>query len=226
MAHRVFLGSGKHFVNKTVDVVQRFNYLLVLDFEATCVRSGKIEPQEIIEFPCMTLSTQDWKVKDVFHEYVKPRVHPLLSSFCMDLTGIVQEKVDGGASFPETMSKFSNWLSNGGYFRGDCKSAFVTCGDWDLKVMLPSQCALERLEVPDCFETWIDLKKIFADTMHHYPRSMMDMLTRLEIKHTGKLHSGIDDTQNMVKIIEHLAVLHNANFVLTSSIRHLHRIYK
>ena len=31
---------------------QKYDYLLVLDFEATCNKGSKLKPQEIIEFPC------------------------------------------------------------------------------------------------------------------------------------------------------------------------------
>merc|ERR1711944_85536 len=39
--------------------LQNYDYLLVLDFEATCGDKGyEPKPQEIIEFPCAMLSTE------------------------------------------------------------------------------------------------------------------------------------------------------------------------
>jgi hypothetical protein len=42
---------------------QELQYLVVLDFEATCVESGRINPQEIIEFPCVLLNCATQQVR-------------------------------------------------------------------------------------------------------------------------------------------------------------------
>ena len=34
---------------------QVFDYILALDFEATCLENARISPQEIIEFPCLKI---------------------------------------------------------------------------------------------------------------------------------------------------------------------------
>jgi inhibitor of KinA sporulation pathway (predicted exonuclease) len=66
-------------------------YLLVLDFEATCVEDKKIEPcPEIIEFPVVVVHARTGKTLDRFHLYVKPRFNPQLTPFCTQLTGITQ----------------------------------------------------------------------------------------------------------------------------------------
>ncbi len=42
------------FIMEKVTVVEQdFDYFLVLDFEATCIKDMRINPQEIIEFPCL-----------------------------------------------------------------------------------------------------------------------------------------------------------------------------
>lgn len=71
---------------------QNIDYLLVMDFEATCGTKGnKPNPQEIIEFPCALLNVKHgFQVEAIFHKYVRPVRHPLLSTFCTDLTGITQ----------------------------------------------------------------------------------------------------------------------------------------
>jgi len=48
-------------------------YVVVLDFEATCQREGRINPQEIIEFPSVVLDTSTMKVVDMFQECVVER---------------------------------------------------------------------------------------------------------------------------------------------------------
>ena len=69
--------------------VQPFDYILVLDFEATCDQGG-LKPPEIIEFPTVLLNTRTLKIEDEFHYYIKPKVNPILRPFCIELTGIQQ----------------------------------------------------------------------------------------------------------------------------------------
>lgn len=217
MAHRL-LGRGLTNAGKKVSVRgQPFNYLLLLDFEATCEKNGGWETPEIIEFPCLALSTKDWQIKDIFHQYVQPRINPILTPFCTELTGIMQEMVNGQPHFPQVFQNFQLWLDDRGFLDEKNPCALMTCGDWDFKVMLPNQCALDRLEVPKFFENWIDLKKSFCDATNYYPRSLVDMLLRLNIPHQGKLHSGISDTRNMARIATLLQQRHNFIFNVTSS---------
>lgn len=217
MAHRAIMGLTKT-IPKQAKHIKPFENLLVLDFEATCIENEILKPQEIIEFPCLAVSTADWQVKDAFHEYVKPRVHPELSTFCTKLTGILQENLQDELYFPEVFSKFCDWLKEGKYFDEDGKSAFVTCGDWDLKMMLPSQCELDKIEVPSYFGEWINLKTSFCLATSHYPSSLSDMLKHLHMGFQGNQHCGIDDVHNMTRVIQALADKYKPEFVITSNI--------
>ena len=64
-------------------------YLLILDFEATCGDDLR-GPQEIIEFPTLLYNLQKDEVQATFHEYVRPVMSPTLTAFCTKLTGITQ----------------------------------------------------------------------------------------------------------------------------------------
>ncbi|XP_057327262.1 ERI1 exoribonuclease 3 [Microplitis mediator] len=208
------------------DVVQKFKYLLVLDFEATCEKHVQIKNQEIIEFPCVAVSTKNWEIESIFHEYVKPRVNPIISPFCTELTGIMQETIENEEYFPVVLDKFSTWLATNNFIKdiddnnynnnNNCESTFVTCGDWDLKVMLPNQCNLDDLPVPHYFNQWIDLKKIFHMATQYYPKSLRDMLNQLDLPMQGRLHSGIHDSLNMKRIIETIGNKYPVKFDYTS----------
>lgn len=217
MAHRVLQRYPRTTIKSFQEVVQKFQYLLVMDFEATCQEDKGLKPQEIIELPCVVLSTSDWKTKDVFHTYIKPRVHPILTAFCTELTGIMQETVNDQPYFTEVFPSFCEWLTKGGYF-DNANSSFVTCGNWDLKIMLPNQCNLDGITLPDQFKQWIDLKYTFCESTGYYPKSLKDMLMRLNLPLQGHLHSGIDDVNNMISIIQTLKKRHNTQFKLTSTL--------
>lgn len=67
-----------------------YDYILVLDFEATCEENVRLNPQEIIEFPVVVYDlnkNQVW-TDNIFHYYIKPSVNPKLTNFCKNLTKI------------------------------------------------------------------------------------------------------------------------------------------
>lgn len=114
------------------EILSQFEYLFVLDFEATCVEDKKIEPcPEIIEFPIIVVHLPTGKKIDQFHHYVKPRFNPKLTKFCTDLTGITQEMVDGGHQIEIVLQKLEEWFNSLKYLKAD-NFIFITCGDWDL----------------------------------------------------------------------------------------------
>lgn len=189
--------------NMSTRIPQSFDYFLVLDFEATCDNKKKIEPQEIIEFPVLKVNAETYEVESVFHHFVKPRYHPTLTNFCMNLTSITQTEVDDGELFPVVLQEFDKWMKEdvglGKQF------LFITCGDWDLKTMLPSQCALENLQVPQYCKKWLNIKKSYAVMTGEYNKGMISMMRGLQLSHTGHLHRGFDDCLNIAIILRALA---------------------
>ena len=181
---------------------QKFDFLLALDFEATCDNKRKIQPQEIIEFPCIKIQTKNFNMVEQFHMYVKPKHNPQITEFCTELTGILQETVESQPEFPEVFARFEEWLQP-----ENENFAFVTCGDWDLKTCLPNQCKTSDLQLPKWAKHWINLKIASMKTNNgHFPRSMAEILRTNDLKFEGRPHSGIDDTKNIVNAIKALAL--------------------
>jgi len=207
------------------DVQQYFDYLLVLDFEATCQDGRKIVPQEIIEFPCAILDvTKGFELVATFHKYVRPIHHPILSDFCTKLTGITQDIVSTADTFDAVFSQFRVWIENEQGLIGseedsttETKFAFVTCGDWDLRHMLPEQCRTSQLPIPGYMKRWINMKQSFAASFgtNRFPKGLSSMLHQLDMEFEGQPHSGIDDVKNIVRIVEHLALKRSFAFETT-----------
>ncbi|XP_074640521.1 ERI1 exoribonuclease 3-like isoform X2 [Tubulanus polymorphus] len=170
---------------------QPFEHYLVLDFEATCERNIRLRPQEIIEFPVLKVNGKTFEVEAEFHRYVQPKINKQLTDFCIELTGIVQDMVDGQPHIEEVLKEFDQWRSDHNLTFQN--SAFVTCGDWDLKTMLPSQCEYFDMECSEYFNQWINIKKVYSSVTGTFPKGMMDMLNMLRIQHEGRHHSGIVD---------------------------------
>lgn len=53
---------------------------------------------------------------------------------------------------------------------------FVTCGDWDLLKMLPSQCKYFNITYANYFRKWINLKKSYCELTGTFPKGMVTML--------------------------------------------------
>ncbi|XP_026658542.2 uncharacterized protein LOC113462437 [Phoenix dactylifera] len=58
--------------------------------------------------------------------------------------------------FKDVLKEFEVWLSNHHLWKKEQggslnHAAFVTCGDWDLKIKIPDQCMVLRIKIPPCF---------------------------------------------------------------------------
>ncbi len=206
---------------------QKFDSLFVLDFEATCDHPRQTSPMEVIELPCIRLrfSGPGGRLEEAarFHRYVRPVVHPRLTPFCTELTGITQEMVDGEDVFERVYGDFLEWLSSETEgFR--LPFSFVTCGDWDLKTMLPGQCRLSGLEPPGegrpHFRRWVNVKRSCHSATGHFPRDMSALLSSVGAgDFVGRQHSGIDDCENIARAARALAengFVFDCNFQMSS----------
>nr|APG77551.1 RdRp [Beihai hepe-like virus 2] len=179
------------FVDLNDVVDHKFTYLY-LDFEATC--DDKFIVQEIIEFP--VIGYQDQKEVFRFHAYVKPK-RSRVTPYCTNLTGITQQKVDQCEEFIVVYDAFLEWFKQ--HVKGDF--LFITCGDWDLNKMLPSQLIYYKRSIDPIFRKYKNLKHIFRDQFKFKKTvDMMQMLQYLNIAHYGVHHSGIDDCVNIAAI--------------------------
>ena len=183
--------------------VAKIEYYLVLDFEATCDENRTPKPQEIIEFPVLKVNASTMETEATFHSYVQPTAHPILTPFCTQLTGITQDMVNGQPSLLEVLSMFDQWMTREN-LKDNENVCFVTCGDWDLKTMLPGQCKHLKVDVPPYFKKWVNIKKPFKHVTSIRGISMVDMIKQLGLTLDGRHHSGIDDSKNIAKILKEL----------------------
>ena len=193
---------------------QPYDYYCVIDFEATCEEHQRIQPQEIIELPSVLLESRTMTVVDEFQLYVRPVHRPRLTEFCTQLTGIQQACVDEGTLFGEALQAHTEWLRGHGIAvdgGGGRSMICVSCGDWDLKTMLPAQLRLdaggggERGRVPLHLRRWINIKHTYTQSMGQKASGMVSMLDGLGLTLEGRHHSGIDDCRNLAKVVQALA---------------------
>lgn len=175
-------------------MTEALRYLCVLDFEATCWL--KSNEHEIIEFPSIIVDLETNEAIDRIQMFVKPKVHPVVSAFCNQLTGITQDQVDKGISLPEALKQHHKFISQ---YR---PLIICTDGDWDLKTMLPLECKIHNITAPKAYSKWINIKRDF-EALYGSSKSggITQMCETLKIKTKGRLHSGIDDCENIAQIV-------------------------
>ena len=182
----------------------RLDYLLVLDFEATCDDQIKLRPQEIIEFPVIKVNAATLETESVFHSYVGPTANPVLTPFCTGLTGITQDMVEGKPTLKMVLTQLESWLEENNLLDPSVHFCFVTCGDWYLKTMLPGQCKYFQIERPSYLCSWINIKRVFEAVTGKKATGMPGMLQALGLPLEGRHHSGIDDAKNIAKMLKAL----------------------
>lgn len=192
---------------------QPFDAYVVLDFEATCEADRRISDAEVIEFPMVLIDARTATPVAEFQRYVRPVKNPVLSRFCTELTGITQDMVSRCDPFPVVYCEALQFLAEAGL--GDAPPmrsyCVVTCGDWDLKTMLPAQMRVSGQQgTPLSFQRWCNLKKRMSQLGFGNgsgcgggaapplgPSGMPDMLQMLGLPLQGRQHSGIDDCRNL-----------------------------
>jgi inhibitor of KinA sporulation pathway (predicted exonuclease) len=210
---------------------QPYDYYAVLDLEATCEqgrRNGPSYQAEVIELPTVLLDGRTMRVVDEFQSYVRPAINPTLTAFCTELTGIQQNWVDGAPAFEAALRQHTSWLRQHGLALNGAPGhswVCVTCGDWDLKTMLPDQLRLlhrgdsgrgvkartaSRKALAKHFQRWVNIKQIYAKCVPTERRQkasadLRGMLRGLGLTLEGRHHSGIDDCRNIANVVRALA---------------------
>eukprot|EP00056_Hartaetosiga_gracilis_P011311 m.170150 g.170150 ORF g.170150 m.170150 type:complete len:260 (-) comp13487_c0_seq12:29-808(-) len=198
----------------------------VLDFEATCQDGVKGWRNEIIEFPSVLYrydhSSESLEKVDEIQRFCTPQYingeGHALTTFCKNLTGITQQQVDDGEDFPSVLKEYSAWLDRHrqtfATSNGDGKESegtekedvvFVTCGNWDLKSMLPQECERWGLKVPGVFKRFINIKQWVGKALGKRVRGMPSMLSLCGLTMVGRHHSGIDDCINIGRALEKMS---------------------
>ena len=193
---------------------QLFQYLIVLDFEATCWKDKQNQPSpgEIIEFPAVLLDCSTGKVEDTFHQYVMPVETTTLSEFCTNLTGISQETVSQSDPLPAVMKLFSDWVKSVCAARdillnptteqpGKHHATFLTWSDWDLGTQLLYECKRKSVFRASHFNAWIDLRAVYRKFYKSKPQGLNGALEERGMMFVGREHSGIDDAKNTARLV-------------------------
>jgi len=191
---------------------EKFDYLLVVDYEATCEEKNTPDyPHEIIEFPGVIIDGHTGEVLDTWQQYCRPTINARLSEFCTTLTGISQETVDASPTFPDVLANFNQWLNSHGLGQQHT-FALVTDGPFDVGRFLRLSCLQYSIEIPDWARRWVNLRKGFANFYRWNSANqqkvpgLQTMLDKLDMEFVGNPHSGLDDAKNIGRVVSRMVL--------------------
>lgn len=173
--------------------------ILICDVESTCFRISGVSysgTSEIIEIGACIIDN-DINIVSEFDRFIRPVKHPILSSFCKELTSIKQSDVDGAETFPVMIEEFKKYISDNGIL------VWSSWGNYDFNVML-YDCYRYGVIFP--FLQHLNLKVEVGElgkTRHHGVEST---ILELGLKFDGTHHRGIDDVRNVVRILRTLKI--------------------
>jgi len=170
--------------------------IIIIDLEATCWK-GPVPPgqvNEIIEIGICVLDTKTGIISNNEGILIKP-VRSTVSPFCTELTTITQELLDQeGVSFEQACNELRIQYNSYQY-------TWASYGAYDLN-MLKQQCKFRGLDYP-MGENHINVKTLFTEVKSLKRKvGMKGALGILEIPLEGTHHRGVDDANNIAKILD------------------------
>lgn len=182
--------------------LRRFKTLLVVDLEATCWAEGRgpREDMETIEFGAVLVRMSDLKPIDERSWFIKPKLHPVLSEFCTQLTSITQEQVDSAQPFEKVCELIAEWLEPHRERLG-----WGSWGNYD-KHQLQKDAARLKMQSPLEPYHHRNLKVAFSK-QHDLGKWRPGMRAALELcglAVDGTHHRGIDDARNITRMLPYI----------------------
>jgi len=177
--------------------LQGNRHYIVLDLEATCWNDDKLRDKyqsEIIEIGAVKINDK-LEIIDEYDRYIKPKLNPVLSDFCKELTTIKQEDIDIASGFYEVISDFKNWIHS---HNTNINYNLCSWGFYDKK-QLVQDCTLHNLPIK-WLDKHISVKHQFCKNRRIKHVGMLTALRMLNLKHDGTHHRGIDDAKNIANI--------------------------
>jgi len=172
------------------------DFWLVIDLEATCCNDGQFprEEMEIIEIGAVIVDEKSLEPVDEFQKFVRPVRHPTLTTFCRELTGIVQADVAAAVGVAEAMSQLTAWMTN------FPDAVFCSWGEFDRR-QFERDCAFHNVEWP-FGNRHVNLKKRYSDRYGlKRGQGFGEALRKHNLTFEGQPHRGIDDARNIVRML-------------------------
>ena len=77
---------------------------------------------------------------------------------------------------------------------------FYPCSPWDMSRFMANQCHASGIPMPEWSLHWVNVRKLYANFYDCKRQKLSEMVDGLGLSFQGRLHSGIDDAQNIARI--------------------------
>jgi inhibitor of KinA sporulation pathway (predicted exonuclease) len=201
-------------LDKILEEAGPLTSLCCLDIEATCWDKGDpndpgAEHYEVIEIGMVAIDVATLTISREISILVKPVEHPVLSDFCVGLTSITNDLLEGKvqddpntpyeivrtANFAEAMQVAKAWLEALGDF------AWCSWGFYDLH-QLTAEAKRKEAEMVFPAERHFNAKMIYSKTRRGVKRRGLGAaVKRQNLPFSGTQHRGVDDARNVARVI-------------------------
>lgn len=190
------LAKGFHMT--VVDLHRAESPILVIDLEATCDEGDALvsSDMEIIEIGAIW-ATPEGRVIDSFEILVRPVVHPQLTPFCQQLTGITQAAVDEAETFPAAAAQLMTFARR---HQPSARATWSSWGQFDAK-QLARDCARHNVAHPLADFEHTNLKRRFAKARRMKEVGMARALQMTGLALEGTHHRALDDARNIARLL-------------------------
>lgn len=151
--------------------------------------------QETIEIGAVALDAYG-KQTGTFSQLIKPILHPRMSHFCKNLTGIEQEELNRAKNFRRVINSFQDWI--------DVHSEeylLASWGDFD-RAQLLADCQLHRQD-----DYWLDQHIDLRQQYQEIRKLPKKRGLKAAVKHEGfswegTQHEALVDAENTTKVFQ------------------------
>jgi inhibitor of KinA sporulation pathway (predicted exonuclease) len=168
-----------------------------VDLEATCANDGSVPPaaMEIIEIGAVW-ATADGAILEGFRSFVQPLQRPILTPFCINLTGIRQTDIEAAPYFPVAARMLREFADR----RREPGVLWTSWGDYDRK-QFARDCARHGVDDPlqlpheNARRSFTVRQEIGSDV------SLATACEMAKIKLEGSYHRALDDAINTARLL-------------------------
>lgn len=183
------------------------NHIVIYDTEYTTWQgalerdwSKPNEHKECIQIGAQKLDLLTFKVIDSFNIFIKPKLNPNLSKYCIDLTGITQEKIElEGVGFAEALNSFLNFCASN------------NCYSWgNDHIVLEENCVINSITAN--FKNFHNLtpivEPVFSDlNINVYEYQSGNLYKSLNLDLEIKEHNALNDVISISKSLEYISFM-------------------
>lgn len=178
---------------------------IFLDFEMNPIPRENREARavvlsEIIQIGAVKLDS-NYQLTDRFSLNVRPELNQIMPHIT-NLTGIRQEDVNDAPLLKEAIDIFARWIEEGAEKEGRKIRIYAwSNSDWR---QFSGECRLKGLEIPSCFNRWMDFQRVYTRLMglsRRSPLSLTNALGASEGTFSGSQHSAVADAENSASLL-------------------------